>query len=70
MVETVTRVRWLVLIGIFLLPLWVVSAQEINWTVIIEAAKPAVVLIETNKAFSSGATVSPNGGNHTSLICS
>ena len=62
-----TRVRWLVLIGIFLLPLWLVPAQEINWTGIIEAAKPAGAFIETNQGPGSGAIVSPNGCNHTSL---
>ena len=56
-----TRVRWLVLIGTFLLPLWLVSAQEVNWTGIVEAAKPAVVFIETDQGYGSGAIISPNG---------
>jgi S1-C subfamily serine protease len=60
-VEAVNRARWLVVAGFLLLFHCAGAAQEINWAGIIEAAKPAVVFIETNKSYGSGAIISPDG---------
>jgi len=60
-VEAVNRARWLVVAGFLLLSLCAGAAQEIDWAGIIEAAKPAVVFIETNKSYGSGAIISPDG---------